>query len=130
MSAAGGAGFGAVREVGYRPAVPPAHLPPHVLDALRQKLYAGDQFDPAQARQLLAEVDLFREELGSSRRDFARKAAGALGKRLQDVAAFQPRRLSVLSRRGGAGVPGEVATHRGRAERRVGSRADPSRGLR
>ena len=69
-------------------AVSPAHLQPHVLDGLRQKLYAGDQLDAAQARQLLAEVDLLRDELASSRKDFARKAAGALGKRLQDVAAF------------------------------------------
>jgi hypothetical protein len=68
--------------------VPPAHLQPHVLESLRQKLYAGDQLDAAQARQLLAEVDLLREELASARKDFARKAAGALGKRLQDVAAF------------------------------------------
>jgi hypothetical protein len=74
---------------------PSASLPRRPLpEALR-----GRPARHAQARQLLAEVDLLREELARARKDdrpvpefrhFARKAAGALGNRLQNVAAFNP----------------------------------------
>ena len=52
----------------------------------------GDHLDPTLAQQLvprlLDEVEVLLQELASSRRGFAQKAAGALAKRLQDVAAF------------------------------------------
>ena len=68
--------------------MPPPRLQPSDLQALRQKLYAGDQLDAAGARQLLDEVDALRAELAGSRVEFAKKAAGALAKRLQAAAAF------------------------------------------
>ena len=68
--------------------MPPPRLQLSDLQAMRQKLYAGDQLDAAQARQLLDEVDQLRAELASSRVEFARKAAGALEKRLDSVATY------------------------------------------
>lgn len=55
---------------------------------LPSKLYAGDQLDAAQARQLLGEVERLRAELASQRVEVARRSAGALEKRLGEVAAY------------------------------------------
>jgi len=66
-----------------------ARIPPFDLQRpAPEALDAADLLDAAQARRLMAEVDLLREELAAARVDFATKAAAALEKRLKDVAAY------------------------------------------
>jgi len=71
------------------------------------------RLDAADARRLLAEVELLREELARARRDFARKAAGALGKRLQNVAAFNHGGCPTCYEAEARAFPGEATAGRG-----------------
>lgn len=66
-----------------------SRVTPDELVALRRRLYNGEQqLDAGTARRLMCEIDELRDELAAARRTFATKAAAALAKRLQDVAAF------------------------------------------
>lgn len=69
--------------------MPPVRVTPEQIQALRQRLYAGEQHvDAATARRLLNEIEQLRGELADARTTFAARAAAALEKRLRDVAAF------------------------------------------
>jgi Spy/CpxP family protein refolding chaperone len=65
-----------------------SRVTPRDLAAWRSALYHGDQLDAAAARRLLDEVEQLQAELSAARVTFATKAAGALEKRLTDVAAY------------------------------------------
>ncbi len=58
--------------------------------------------------RLMAEVEQLQTELAGARREFARKAASALAKRLQD-AGIQPGRRPFVPGRRCETVPGEAA---------------------
>ena len=64
------------------------HLTPAHIDLYRRRLYHGGHLDDFAARQLVAEVDALRAELSQARIDFAAKAASALEKRLESIAAY------------------------------------------
>jgi hypothetical protein len=69
--------------------MPPSRLTPDDIQALRQRLYHGEQhLDAATARRLMDEIGCLRDELAQARLTFAEKAAQALEKRLQVVATF------------------------------------------
>jgi hypothetical protein len=63
-------------------------LTPVDLDHYRQRLYRGDSLEPADARLLVAEVAALRDDLARQRVEFAAKAAAALERRLEAVAAY------------------------------------------
>jgi Spy/CpxP family protein refolding chaperone len=63
-------------------------LTPDEMSAWRHELYLGRQLDAAVARRLMDELERLGAELAEARVTFAKKAAEALQKRLQDVAVF------------------------------------------
>ena len=63
-------------------------LTPADLDLYRQRLYHGRHLDDSASRLLVAEIDALRAELTQARIDFATKAAAALEKRPESVAAY------------------------------------------
>jgi len=66
-------------------------MPPVTPDELalwRRRLYLGQELDAATARRLMDELERLDARLEAARVEFATKAALALEKRLEDIAAY------------------------------------------